>query len=57
MLVSAELTHHDLYYCLFAPRTYGVVLRAYFVRGELRSQRTPTERLQQRQRKIKSKCT
>jgi len=29
----------SLYYCLFAPHIYGVVLRAHSVRGEPRVQR------------------
>ena len=32
-------TTRSLYYCLFAPHRYGVVLRTHFVRGEPRIQR------------------
>jgi len=32
-------TPQSLYYCLFAPRIYGVVFRAHSVRGESRIQR------------------
>ena len=33
----------SLYYCMFAPQIYGVVLRAHSVRGELRIQRNTNE--------------
>jgi len=33
----------SLYYCLFAPHIFGVVLRAHSVRGESRIQRNASE--------------
>jgi len=40
-------TPRSLYYCLFAPRIYIIVLRAHPVRGDPHIQRNATGRLQQ----------